>query len=105
VSSPLGGPALHGALDLSGLVRKHATPAPSSAPASPLVRDVDDTVGEHGVGTSHHGLVHVGERPALEYAGGRSGRVGGDGRSGEHGDVGGDDGVVHGDVPFAGREG
>jgi len=47
VSSPLGGPALHGALDLSGLVRKHATPAPSSAPASPLVRDVDDTtIGE-----------------------------------------------------------
>ena len=47
MSSPLGGPALHGALDLSGLVRKHATPAPSSAPASPLVRDVDDTtIGE-----------------------------------------------------------
>lgn len=47
MSSPLGGPALHGALDLSGLVRKHATPAPTSAPASPLVRDVDDTtIGE-----------------------------------------------------------
>jgi putative thioredoxin len=47
VSSPLGGPALHGALDLSSLVRKHATQAPSAAPASPLVRDVDDTtIGE-----------------------------------------------------------
>ena len=47
MSSPLGGPALHGALDLSGLVRKHASPAPTSAPASPLVRDVDDTtIGE-----------------------------------------------------------
>jgi len=47
VSNPLGGPALRGALDLSGLVRKHATPAPSSTPASPLVRDVDDTsIGE-----------------------------------------------------------
>ena len=47
MSNPLGGPALHGALDLSGLVRKHATPAPSSSPASPLVRDVDDSnIGE-----------------------------------------------------------
>lgn len=47
MSNPLGGPALRGALDLSGLVRKHATPAPSSTPASPLVRDVDDTsIGE-----------------------------------------------------------
>jgi putative thioredoxin len=47
VTNPIGGPALHGALDLSGLVRKHATPAPSSTPASPLVRDVDDTtIGE-----------------------------------------------------------
>jgi putative thioredoxin len=47
VSNPLGGPALHGALDLSGLVRKHATPAPASTPASPLVRDVDDSnIGE-----------------------------------------------------------
>lgn len=51
MSNPLGGPALHGAVDLSSLVRKHATPAPSSAatgapggaPASALVREVDDT--------------------------------------------------------------
>ena len=47
MSNPLGGPALHGALDLSGLVRKHATPAPPSTPASPLVKDVDDSsIGE-----------------------------------------------------------
>ena len=47
MSNPLGGPALHGALDLSGLVRKHATPAPSTTPASPLVRDADDSnIGE-----------------------------------------------------------
>ncbi len=43
MSNPIGGPALHGALDLSGLVRKHAAPAPSSAPAGAVVREVDDT--------------------------------------------------------------
>lgn len=43
MSNPIGGPSLHGALDLSGLVRKHAAPAPASAPASAVVREVDDT--------------------------------------------------------------
>lgn len=43
MSNPIGGPSLHGALDLSGLVRKHAAPAAASAPASAVVREVDDT--------------------------------------------------------------
>lgn len=42
MSDPRLGPALAGAVDLSGLVKKNQAPAPSSSSTSPLVRDVDD---------------------------------------------------------------
>jgi len=42
VSNPQSSPALHGAMDLSGLVRKHNAPPAAPAPATALVRDVDD---------------------------------------------------------------
>jgi putative thioredoxin len=51
VNNPQSSPALHGAIDLSGLVRKHQAPAPGApAPggtAQALVREVDDqSIGE-----------------------------------------------------------
>ena len=47
VNNPQSTPALHGAMDLSGLVRKHSAPPAPSAPATALVREVDDqSIGE-----------------------------------------------------------
>ena len=42
MSDPRLGPALAGAVDLSGLVKKNQAPPPAAAPSSGLVRDVDD---------------------------------------------------------------
>jgi len=42
VSDPRLGPALAGAVDLSGLVKKNQAPPPASATTDALVRDVDD---------------------------------------------------------------
>lgn len=47
MNNPQSSPALHGAMDLSGLVRKHHAPPVPTAAASPVVRDVDDqTIGD-----------------------------------------------------------
>lgn len=47
MSNAQSGPSLHGALDLSGLVRKHSAPPVGAPSATAVVRDVNDqTIGE-----------------------------------------------------------